>query len=120
MNLIASFFWLLLGGLITSILYIMAGLILCVTIIGIPFGIQLIKFGVFALMPFGRDITSNPNSGCLSTLFNIIWIVCGWWEIAAIHAVFGLICFITIVGIPFGVQHFKLAALSIAPFGRSF
>ena len=117
MKLIGNIIWLLLGGLITSLMYFLGGLLLCITIIGIPFGVKIMKLGTFALLPFGKKVTVNPVSGCLTTAFNILWVVIGWWEIAAVHLVFGLLLCITIVGIPFGKQHFKLAKYSLFPFG---
>ena len=111
--------WLVLGGLIVAILYYLIGILFCITIIGIPFGVQLIKFGSFCLWPFGSKVVDGKNSSsCLSVVFNVIWIVTGWWEIVAAHAIFGLICCLTIVGIPFGRQHFKMAWLSLLPFGK--
>jgi len=118
MKTLGNIFWLIFGGLLTAILYFVAGVILCCTIIGIPFGTQLIKFGAFALMPFGHDVSVRDNFGCLAVVFNVIWIFFGWWEIALIHACFGLLCCITIVGIPFGLQHFKIAGFALLPFGR--
>lgn len=102
-------------------LYFVAGLLLCITIIGIPFGVQLFKFGVFSLMPFGHEVTAGTGavSGCLPIVFNVLWIIFGWWEIAIVHAVFGLLLCITIIGIPFGVQHFKIAGFTLLPFGRT-
>lgn len=120
MTFIGNLLWLVLGGLLTSVMYILAGLVMCTTIIGIPFGVQLIKFGAFSFLPFGRDVTMDPASGCLTTLFNILWVALGWWEIAVVHLVFGLLLCITIIGIPFGKQHFKLARLSLVPFGCKF
>lgn len=119
MSLLGNIVWLILGGLLTSLMYFISGLVMCITIIGIPFGVQLFKFGVFALMPFGHTIGDNGSSGCLSTVFNILWILLGWWEIALVHLVCGLVFCITVVGIPFGLQHFKLAGYSLFPFGRS-
>jgi len=119
MNTLGNILWLILGGLITAVLYFIAGLILCITIIGIPFGVQLMKFGAFSLMPFGHDVQFRENAGCLAIGFNVIWILGGWWEIALVHAAFGLLCCITIIGIPFGVQHFKIAVFSLMPFGRT-
>jgi len=119
MNLIGNILWLILGGLVTAALYFIAGLLLCVTIIGIPFGVQLFKFAAFSLMPFGHEVTTKESSGCLSAVFNVVWIVCGWWEIAIVHAVCGLVFFVTIIGIPFGIQHFKIAGMSLLPFGRT-
>lgn len=119
MNLIGNIFWLILGGLLTSIMYFVAGLIACITIIGIPFGLQFFKFGLFCLMPFGHKVTDSSNSGCLSIAFNVLWILLGWWEVALIHLAFGILCCITIIGFPFGVQHFKIAVLTLMPFGRT-
>ncbi len=120
MNLIGNILWFFLGGFITAVMYFICGLVLCITIIGIPFGVQLFKFGIFSLMPFGHTVTEKPEfSGCLSIGFNLIWILFGWWEIAVVHAVFGLIFCITIIGIPFGIQHFKIALYSVLPFGRT-
>ncbi len=120
MNIIGNILWLILGGLVTAIEYFISGAILCITIIGIPFGIQVFKMGVLALWPFGSTITTNPQSGgCLSILMNIIWILIGGIWIALTHLLFGLLCCITIIGIPFGIQHFKLAALALAPFGKN-
>lgn len=120
MSFLGNIIWLILGGIITSLLYILAGLIMCITIIGIPLGFQLIKIGFFALHPFGREPgfeTGQP--GCLALVGNIIWIMIGWWEIAVLHLIFAAILCITIVGIPLGLQHLKLARMSLFPFGTS-
>lgn len=119
MKFIGNILWLILGGLLVAIYYWFIGLLICITIIGIPFGVQLFKIGSFALWPFGHEIQSGPNdSGCLSILMNVIWILVGGIEIAVLHLGFGLICCITIVGIPFGIQHFKMALLALMPFGK--
>lgn len=119
MSLIGNIAWLVLGGLLTSLLYFMAGLLFCITIIGIPFGLQLMKIAGYALWPFGRDMAMAENEpGCLSMVGNIIWILAGWWEIALAHLFFGLIFCITIVGIPFGLKHFTIAKTSLFPFGQ--
>lgn len=119
MKFIGNILWLILGGLLVAIYYWFIGLLICITIIGIPFGVQLIKIGNLALWPFGHEIQSGPNdSGCLSILMNVIWILVGGIEIAVLHLGFGLICCITIVGIPFGIQHFKMALLALMPFGK--
>lgn len=120
MNFVGNILWLLIGGIITALLYFIAGLLMCLTIIGIPFGIQLFKLGGFALWPFGREMVDGKNeSGCVSIVMNLIWILAGWWEIALIHLVCGLVFCITIVGIPFGIKHFRLALMSIFPFGKT-
>lgn len=119
MNSLGNIFWLLLGGIIIALIYYVVGLLMCITIIGIPFGVQLFKLGTYALWPFGHQIVDKPNEpGCLSIVMNLLWILTGWWEVALLHAIFGLICCVTIVGIPFGVQHFKMALASVFPFGK--
>lgn len=119
MKFIGNIFWLLFGGIIIAIIYFMVGVVICVSIIGIPFGVQLFKLGSYALWPFGRELVDRPNEpGCLSVFMNLIWILFGWWEIALLHLVFGLLFCITIVGIPWGLQHFKMAIASVFPFGK--
>jgi len=119
MNLIGNIIWLIFGGLLTFIEYMIGGFLLCITIIGIPFGLQCFKIGFLSLMPFGRQVRDVPGpTGCLSTLFNIIWIFCGGIWIALTHLGFGILLTITIIGIPFARQHFKLMALSFTPFGK--
>ena len=119
MKFLGNILWLIFGGIIIAIIYFMVGLVICVSIIGIPFGVQLFKLGSYALWPFGRELVDRPNEpGCLSVFMNLIWILFGWWEIALLHVVFGLLFCITIVGIPWGLQHFKMAIASIFPFGK--
>lgn len=120
MKLLGNILWLILGGLLVALYYWIVGLLICITIIGIPFGVQLIKLGNFALWPFGHEVQSGPNdSGCLSILMNVIWILVGGIEIALLHLSFGVFCCLTIVGIPFGLQHFKMALLALVPFGKT-
>ena len=119
MKTLGNIFWLILGGFLVALIYYIVGLLMCVIIIGIPFGVQLFKLGTYALWPFGHELVNGPGEpGCLSTAMNLLWILLGWWEIAIIHLVFGLIFCITIVGIPFGLQHFKMILPSIFPFGK--
>ena len=119
MNFLGNLIWLLFGGIIIAIEYFVASLLLMITIIGIPFGIQTFKLGLLALWPFGSTTVQRPaTTGCLSTLMNIIWILVGGIWIALSHFVFGILLFITILGIPFARQHFKLAGLALTPFGR--
>lgn len=90
-----------------------------VTIIGIPFAIQTLKLGIFALWPFGAEARMSVRaSGCLYVIMNLLWLIFGGLVIALSHAAFGLLLCITIIGIPFGMQHFKLAAIALSPFGR--
>ena len=120
MNFLGNLIWLIMGGLVTAVMYWIAGIVMCITIIGIPFGVQLVKIGTLSLWPFGHDLTpiAGSESSCLQIVFNVLWIALGWWEIALTHLTFGLILCCTIVGIPWGIQHFKLAMASIIPFGK--
>ena len=119
MNFLGNLLWIIFGGLFVSLYYAIMGLAFCITIIGIPFGIQLFKLAGFALCPFGRQVVPGTNDGgCLSILMNIIWIIFGGIEIALAHVVLGITFCITIIGIPFGVQSFKMALLALTPFGK--
>ncbi len=119
MRLLGNIIWLIFGGLFTAIEYLAGSLVLIVTIIGIPFGLQSIKLAMLELWPFGAEIKARSGQpGCLSTLMNIIWLFVGGIWIFFTHLIFGIILCITIIGIPFGMQHFKLAHLALTPFGR--
>ncbi|PKP37605.1 MAG: YccF domain-containing protein [Bacteroidetes bacterium HGW-Bacteroidetes-15] len=119
MNLLGNIIWLIFGGIFIAIEYLIASLVLFVSIIGIPFGIQTLKMAGLALFPFGRDTRVRENSsGCLYTLFNILWLFTGGLLICLSHIFWGIILAITIIGIPFARQHFKLASLALTPFGR--
>ena len=119
MNFLGNLIWLIFGGLIIAIEYFIGSLVLMITIIGIPFGIQTLKMASLSLWPFGRDtIVHSRASGCLYVIMNIIWLLTGGLWIAITHAIFGVILSITIIGIPFGLQHFKLTAIALSPFGR--
>lgn len=118
MKLLGNIIWLLFGGIIISIEYLISGLLLCFTIIGIPFAMQVFKLGILALWPFGHDVVGKPQQGCLTLFMNLIWILIGGLWISITHLAFGILFCITIVGIPFGRQHFKLAVLALTPFGQ--
>lgn len=119
MNFLGNLVWLIFGGFLAALCYFFGGLVLCCTIIGIPWGLQCFKLAGFILMPFGLKVVSDSfNTGCLSTLANIIWIICGGLASAIIHVLMGLLLSITIIGIPWGRQHFKLVELSLMPFGK--
>lgn len=121
MNLFGNIIWLIFGGFIVCLEYLASGFVLCCTIIGIPFGLQCFKIGIMSLLPFGQGIRNAPQPigvGCISVIFNIIWIVFAGFWIALTHLFFGVLLAITIVGIPFARQHFKLMELSFSPFGK--
>ena len=120
MSLLGNLIWLVLGGFFLGLGYMFMGLIFCLTIVGIPFGYQLLKIGLLAMLPFGQQPQFPPlPMGCLSLVFNIIWILFGGIELALAHLILGGIFCITIIGIPFGMQHFKLAKLAIMPFSQN-
>jgi uncharacterized membrane protein YccF (DUF307 family) len=119
MKILGNIVWLVFGGIIIAIEYFIGSIALMITIIGIPFGIQTLKMGALAIWPFGRDTRVHSRaSGCLYIIMNVIWLLCGGICIALTHALFGLLLCITIIGIPFGMQHFKLTAIALNPFGR--
>lgn len=119
MSLIGNIIWLIFGGLVAGLGYIVGGLGICLTIIGIPFGLQAIKIGFASLTPFGREIVvSEKADSPLRVIFDVIWIVLFGWEIALAHLISGAILAITIIGLPFAKQHFKLMIVALFPFGR--
>ena len=119
MNILGNILWVVLGCIFISMYYALVGLLFCITIVGIPFGIQLLKIAGFALWPFGRQIVAGETDGsCLSLIMNVIWIILGGIEIALAHIGLGIGFCITIIGIPFGLQHFKMALLALVPFGK--
>ncbi len=118
MSLIGNVIWNICCGLLACLGYIWGGLILCCTIVGIPWGLQCFKIGIATLAPFGKSVRSNGGSvPGLSCLLNLIWLIFAGIWIAAAHLVWGILLCVTIIGIPFGVQHFKLMRLSLYPFG---
>jgi len=119
MNFIGNLIWIIFGGLFAALGYFFGGIILCITIIGIPFGLQCFKIAGMVLAPFGRKVMNTESaSGCLSLFANIIWLLFGGLWTALNHLIWGIILAITIVGLPFAKQHFKLIELSLMPFGK--
>lgn len=106
------------GGFFLALEYIIVDILLCCTIIGIPFGWQVIRLSGLALWPFGKEIRRKQQTvGCLSTGMNLLWLL-GGFVLALQHVIVGVFFCITIIGIPFGKQHFKLASIALTPFGR--
>ncbi len=116
MKTLGNILWIIFGGLLLWLEWAFAGVLLCITIIGIPAGMQCFKIAGLCLAPFKKEV-SYKNAGFGSTLLNILWVLIFGWEIAATAAVCGILWCITIIGIPFGLQFFKLAAMSLFPFG---
>jgi uncharacterized membrane protein YccF (DUF307 family) len=118
MNLLLNIIWLIFGGFLLVIGYLLGALLLCITIIGIPFGIQCFKLAGLALAPFGREVREKePPSGCLAVIMNIIWIILPGLELAVAHLVLALVFAITIIGLPLAAQHLKMTRLALLPFG---
>ena len=115
MNLLGNIIWIICGGLISAIIWAFFGIMWCITIIGIPVGLQCFKFAYLTLVPFGKDIEYKDNIS--SIIINVFWLIFGGIELALTHICIGIFCCITIIGIPFGMQHFKLAKLALMPFG---
>ena len=119
MRLLGNVIWLVFGGFFTGMGHILGGLLLCVTIVGIPFGIQTIKLGVAVMAPFGKEVQSSEDGDSpLLMILNLIWIVLFGWEIAVTHLTAAALLAVTIVGLPFARQHLKLIPLALLPFGR--
>lgn len=111
---IANLLWLIFGGLIAALLWCLAGLILCITVIGIPLGVQCFKFAKISLAPFGKKVKLDFDKHPIA---NIVWLIFAGWEMALLYLFACLVCCITVVGIPLAVQAFKFSKLAIAPFG---
>ncbi len=119
MKTLGNIIWVIFGGLQIAIEYLIGGLALMITIIGIPFGLQSFKLGILALWPFGSNVREKEQQhGCLNLLMNVIWFFVGGVWIWLTHIFFGVIFYITIIGIPFGKMHFRLARLALSPFGK--
>jgi uncharacterized membrane protein YccF (DUF307 family) len=120
MSLLGNVLWLIFGGLIAGLGYILGGLLMCLTIVGIPFGIQSMKLGVATFAPFGKRVVESPDAnGALELILNVLWLIVFGWEIALAHLVSAGILAITIIGIPFALQHIKLIPMALLPLGRS-
>ncbi len=114
MKLLGNLLWIIFGGLPLAISWFVTGLILCVTVIGIPFGLQCFKFAALTLTPFGKEVRLQFEE---HPIMNVIWLLFFGWEMAVAYLISGVICCITIVGIPFGLQAFKMMTLAVFPFG---
>ena len=118
LRLILNVLWLLLGGLVLALGWLLAALVMFILIITIPFGLQALKIAGFTLWPFGRTLVKRPDAGAASAIGNVIWfILAGWW-LAIGHLVAAVALAITIVGIPLAAAHIKLIPISLVPFGR--
>jgi len=118
-NFLGNLIWLIFGGLMAAFGYFIGGIVLCVTVIGIPWGLQCFKLAELVLWPFGKKVIGDHvEMGCLNIVCNLIWILCGGLYTAIVHIVMGVMLCITVIGIPWGRQHFKLIEISLMPFGK--
>src|ERR1051326_1893192 len=118
-NFLGNLMWLIFGGFLAALGYFVGGLVLCITVIGIPWGLQCFKLAELVLWPFGKKVISDSNDiGCLNVVCNLIWILFGGLYTTIIHLVMGIFLCLTIIGIPWGRQHFKLMEISLMPFGK--
>ena len=117
MSIIGNILCFIFGGFISGLSWLVLGLLWCITIVGIPLGIQCFKFARLAFFPFGKDVRYSSDTG--SFLLNVLWIILTGVPMAIEHAITGLVLCIIIIGIPFGLQHFKIAKLALMPFGSS-
>lgn len=119
MRFLGNIIWWIFGGLEAAVGFFSGSLAMAVTIIGLPVAWQTFKIGLLCLFPFGTEVRKTDcPPGCIRVPLNLIWLICGGLWAWVMHVVFGVLLCITIVGIPFGKQHFKLARLSLAPFGK--
>ncbi len=118
MTLLLNILWFLLGGWVVFLAYLLGGVVLCLTIIGIPFGVQCFKLSILGLAPFGTEVReTEPPGGALAVIMNVIWIILPGLELALLHLLLAALFAITIIGLPFAAQHLKLTRLAILPFG---
>jgi uncharacterized membrane protein YccF (DUF307 family) len=119
MKFLGNIIWLIFGGLHIALEYFVASFVLMITIIGIPFGLQSLKLGILAIWPFGSKVKwKESEPGCLSLFMNVLWFFVGGIWIFLTHLLYGIVLCITIIGIPFGKMHFRLAKLAFSPFGK--
>jgi len=117
MSFIGNIIWFIFGGFFLGLSWALVGLLWCITLVGAPLGVQCFKFAALAFSPFGKDVRFGGGGG--SVILNILWLIFGGLALAAEAALVGLIFCVTIVGIPFGLQYFKLAKLALSPFGST-
>lgn len=115
MGCLGNILWFFCGGVISGLSWCLAGCLWCITIIGIPVGMQCFKFASLSFFPFGKEVRYGGGAG--SFLLNVVWLIVSGAAAGFGHAVFGAVLCVTIIGIPFGLQHFKLAKLALMPFG---
>ncbi|RBQ19873.1 YccF domain-containing protein [Spongiactinospora rosea] len=117
MRTLLNVIWLIFAGVWLAAGYVLAGIICCILIITIPFGIASFRIAAYALWPFGRTVQRNPSAGCLTTIANVIWLIFGGIWLAIGHVVTAVPLFISIIGIPLGIANLKMIPISLLPLG---
>ncbi len=117
MRVLGNIVWFILGGFVNGLSWLLIGCLWCITIVGIPIGVQCFKIAGLTFFPFGKEVDYGGGLG--SFILNVLWIVLSGIPLALEHLMFGLALCVTIVGIPFGLQQFKLAKLALMPFGAT-
>jgi uncharacterized membrane protein YccF (DUF307 family) len=116
MRILLNILWIICGGLVSALGFWVAGLLWCITVVGIPVGVQCFKLSSISLNPFGKEIIDDGGAG--SVILNLLWIILFGWELALTNVLIGIVLCITIIGIPFGKQFFKIANVALFPFGK--
>ncbi len=127
MTLILNILWFIFGGFAAGLAWLIGGCVLAVTIIGLPWTAAAFRIGLFSFAPFGLEVVDrrvvngqgDMGTGCVGALLNVVWFLFAGWYIALAHLVVGALLCVTIIGIPFGLQHFKLAVIALAPVGKT-
>jgi len=114
LRVLSNILWVLLGGLWLALLWGICGVVLCITVVGIPFGLQCFKIARLSLLPYGKKVKLNFSEHPIA---NVIWLLVGGWEMALMYLLFGALCCLTVIGIPKGIQCFKIMKLAFFPFG---
>jgi uncharacterized membrane protein YccF (DUF307 family) len=117
-NAVLNVIWLVLAGFWLALGYVLAGVICCILIVTIPFGIASFRMANYALWPFGRTVVSKPRSGALSVIGNVIWLIAAGWWLALGHVLTGIAQCVTIIGIPLGIANFKMIPIALVPLGK--
>jgi uncharacterized membrane protein YccF (DUF307 family) len=118
LSFLLNILWLIFGGLAAAFAWLIAAVLMAITIIGLPWSFAALRIALYTLLPFGHEMRSRPDAGVLSTLGNIVWFVLAGWWLAIGHLVLALALAVTIIGLPFAWAHLKLAGASLAPVGK--
>lgn len=119
MSFLGNLIWLIFGGFVSGLGYVIGGLLTMLTIVGAPLGVDVVRLGIATMAPFGKDVVDIDTNSAPNMIFNVLWAIIFGWEIAVSHLLHGLVLAITIIGLPFAKQHFKLIPLALFPFGKA-